>query len=209
MIIKDEDAIKRLTSPLNLVNQLKSLSNNNNSNGNKRQNAMSLFCGNGNNGNGKREESRKEVMSSVESMQLLRTADINGQTNMSGTWQSDNGVEPHPSQNTQLIPLTIPQEPISELDKIIENHDAQVKLGLAHNAALDLLSSSVELLKTNLGNVRSDKLPSVISAASKVVESIRKERNEAAKGGNNKDVHFHFYTPQQRKVEEYEIVDVN
>jgi hypothetical protein len=94
------------------------------------------------------------------------------------------------------------------IDNILENSDSQIKLGLAHDEALKLLNSSISLLATKLDDVRADKLPSVISAASKTVESIRKERAEATKNGKDREVHYHFYTPEQRKLTDYEVIDV-
>jgi len=95
------------------------------------------------------------------------------------------------------------------LDHIIDNHDTQIKLGLAHDTALNLLNSSVSLLATKLDDVKADKLPSVIASASKVVESIRKERSEASKNAKDREVHYHFYTPQQKRVADYEVIDVS
>ncbi len=100
-------------------------------------------------------------------------------------------------------------EPTKEsLDNILENHESQIKLGLAHDNALKLLNNSIDTLSLRLDEVRADKLPSVISAASKTVESIRKERNEAAKNNKDREVHYHFYTPIQKSVTDYETIDV-
>jgi len=94
------------------------------------------------------------------------------------------------------------------LDNLIENHDSQVKLGLAHDTALKLLNNSVTMLADKLDDIRADKLPGVVTAASKVVESIRRERSESSKNTKDKEVHYHFYTPQQRQISEYEVIDV-
>jgi hypothetical protein len=94
------------------------------------------------------------------------------------------------------------------LDEILANNESQIKLGLAHDRSLNLLAASVELLSNKLDDVRADRLPSVIAAASKVVESIRRERNEASKNNKDREVHYHFYTPEQRKVSDYEVIDV-
>jgi len=95
------------------------------------------------------------------------------------------------------------------LDNLIENHDSQVKLGLAHDAALDVLNRSTKMLGEKLDDVRADRLPSVIAAASKVVESIRRERSEASKNSKDREVHYHFYTPQQKKLSDFEVIDVS
>jgi hypothetical protein len=98
------------------------------------------------------------------------------------------------------------QQPI--LDNILENNESQIKLGLAHDSALSLLNNSIAQLAAKLDDVRADRLPSVIAAASKTVESIRRERNEQTKTGKDREVHYHFYTPEQRKLDSYEVIDV-
>ncbi len=117
-------------------------------------------------------------------------------------------------EQTPLSPIqiqssaqTLPQP--ERLDSILENHDSQIKLGLAHDRALDLLNRSVEMLSTKLDDIKADKLPQVVSAASKTVESIRRERSEASKNKGDHDVHYHFYTPEQRRVDSYEVIDVS
>jgi len=145
MIIKDEDAIKRLNSPLNLINKLKAT---------RRGEAMSLF------GIG----SPKKAAMAVQVKESLKD--------------------------------------------LIENSESQIKLKLVHDNALDLLHKATETLSTKLEDVRADKLPSVIAAASKTVESIRKERIEATKNDKDREVHYHFYTPQQNKIEDYDVIDV-
>jgi len=93
------------------------------------------------------------------------------------------------------------------LDNLIENHDSQVKLGLAHDSALDVLNRSTKMLGEKLDDIRADKLPSVIAAASKVVESIRRERSESSKNNKDKEVHYHYYMPAQKKISDYETVE--
>lgn len=94
------------------------------------------------------------------------------------------------------------------LDDISDDHDSKIKLGLAHDKALQLLTDSVSALALKLDDVKADKLPSVIAAASKTVESIRRERNEASKNSKDREVHYHFYTPQQKKITDYEVIEV-
>lgn len=94
------------------------------------------------------------------------------------------------------------------LDNLINNSDEQIQLNLAHNSALSVLNSAVELMRLKLDDIKADKLPSVIAATNKVVESIRRERIEIAKKGNDKEVHYHFYTPIQKTISDYDVVDV-
>lgn len=110
--------------------------------------------------------------------------------------------------STSVLPSSSQVPAEAKLDNIIENHESQIKLGLAHDNALKLLNNSIDALSAKLDDVRADKLPSVISAASKTVESIRKERNEASKNSKDHEVHYHFYTPEQKKISDYEVIDV-
>lgn len=179
MIIKDSEAVARLNSPLNLINRLRS----GNGNGNKKNSAMSLF------GIGRKKEEDKEIKEI--SFNPFQTKE----------------------QLSSSVPAAkeIPQQASSEtnLDNILENHESQIKLGLAHDKSLELLTRSVDILSAKLDDVKADKLPAVVTAASKVVESIRRERNEASKNSKDREVHYHFYTPEQRKITDYEIIDVN
>ena len=180
MLINSKQADERLNSPMNLMNRLKTV--------NTRKSAMSLFIP-------PRVESfnpftGKEVPSANESSNQRISVDVSS---------AASGVE-HPLENTSLSDTT--------LDTILENHDSQIRLGLAHDNALNLLNSSVNALALKLEDVKADKLPSVISAASKVVESIRKERNERSKSGADSETHYHFYVPEQKKLASYEVIDV-
>lgn len=94
------------------------------------------------------------------------------------------------------------------IDKLIDNADAQIKLATAHDKGLKLLNTAIEHLSAKLDDVKAEKLPGVITAASKVVSEIRRERNEANKNGNGQQVHHHFYLPEQKKLEDYDIIDV-
>ena len=119
---------------------------------------------------------------------------------------------PKPSGPVQIP--SIPANPINledqpaTLDSLIQNHEAQIQLGLAHNNSIDLLNRSIGLLSAKLDDVKADRLPAVISTASKVVESIRRERAESAKNNREREVHYHFYTPQQKKIEDFEVIEV-
>jgi hypothetical protein len=184
MIIKDSEAAARLNSPINLINKLRSISS-------KKNDAMSLF-GIGS----RREENPKPEVRSFNPFQA------------SPEQPSEN--QRQTSESPTQLPARIASEESNEpnLDTILKNNESQIKLGLAHDKALDLLHSSLQQLSAKLDDVKADKLPSVISAASKTVESIRRERNESLKNSRDQEVHYHFYTPQQRKLETYEVIDV-
>lgn len=165
MILSDDEVLKRLNSPMNLLNKLKTLSSS------KKNNAMDLFI--------RPRVTREEIEKSAVPSPKLTTP-----------------------TNTEL-----PENGQPTLDSLIQNHEAQLQLGLAHNNSVKLLNDSIGMLAERLPGINPEKLPSVITATSKVIESIRKERNEASKN-NSRDVHYHFYTPQQRKIEDFEVIDV-
>jgi hypothetical protein len=178
MLLNEQEAAARLKSPLNLINRLKDTS---------RKGAMNLFTGGGNNA-GNSVEVLKEIVPMAAAL-----------------------IKPSP-----FNPFDKPQEVLPEIiqpielkaDDIISDPDRKIKLSIAHDRALEVLTSSVELLATKLDDVRADKLPSVIAATSKVVESIRRERNESAKNNKDREVHYHFYTPEQKKIIDYNVIEV-
>ena len=193
MLINNSDAVARLASPMNLINRLRG-------NGDKKNNAMVLF------GIGLRPEIKKEInFNPFFAAQKITTQRIEQPQNIEQPQQIES------PQPLALIPSsTLSQSQSSErLDNILENHESQIKLGLAHDKALDLLNNAVAALALKLEDVKADKLPSVISAASKTVESIRRERNEAAKNGSkDREVHYHFYTPTQKPVSDYNVIEI-
>jgi len=180
MIIKDEDAIKRLNSPINLINRLRR----ENGKDNKKNNAMSLF--------------------GIRQAPPERTK----------TEPSFNPFQPLAATTSPIeTPSELPSAPAKQedepnLDTILKNNNSLIKLSLAHDNAVELLNASVSALSAKLDDVRADRLPAVISAASKTVESIRRERLEASKNNKDREVHYHFYTPEQKKIEQYEVIDV-
>lgn len=174
MILNDKEAIKRLDSPINLVNRLRREVKSTNS-------AMSLF--------GLRPENKQELVRHSFNPFDTKTVDV-----------------PKP---LLTIDADEAETESSVLDNIVENNDSQIRLGLAHDNALNLLNRSIEMLAVKLDDIKADKLPSVIAASSKTVESIRRERLEASRGENDKNVHYHFYTPPQKVLTDYEIIEVS
>ena len=115
--------------------------------------------------------------------------------------------------NKQTFPNTvIPSEIIQpaeiSTDNLITEGDAKIKLALAHDKALDVMTRAIDAAGSKLDDVRADRLPGVIVAMSKVVGSIRQERIERDKNNKGNEVHFHFFTPPQRQLSEYEVIEV-
>lgn len=186
MIISDKDASARLNSPLNLINRMRSSSPRNGS-------AMKIFTGN----SSKPPAVQQSVHVPVEVPAVIPE-----------TVQAESTPKEwvNPFKTAEEIPPSSSEEPT--LDDLLEDSAMNIKLATAHNNAVTLLHSSIEMLATKLDNVKADKLPAVIAAASKTIESIRKERNENAKSNKGKDVHYHFYTPIQKKLSDYEVIEV-
>ncbi len=185
MLVNDSAAISRLNSPLNLINRLSAAKDNS-----PRKKAMSLFVAPRIE---KPSEADKEAATAASFNPFEKTSESLVPAERKTGHKQD-------SQIDQSFPT---------INQLIDNNDAQIKLATAHDSALEVLTSAVELMKLKLDDVKAEKLPAVITATSKVVESIRRERNEAARSGKGKEVHYHFYTPQQKKIEQYDVIEVS
>ena len=181
MIIKEEAAIARLNSPMNLINRLASVKKTNGS--------MSLFI---------RPQPAAE-----------KTVDIKAEEEVKVRVPITTSFNPFEQKEVVAIIKAPPkEEEHPSIDNLINNSDNQIKLAEAHDSALSVLTTATKLMAQKLDDIKADKLPSVIAATSKVVESIRRERNEAARQCAGKEVHYHFYTPVQKKVADYEVIEV-
>ena len=192
MILNESEALARLESPHNLMNRLRSASS-------SRGRAMGLF-GVGNN--------KDNINSNIRDNKTDSAARPLVQANPSI-------INPFqvvdPSSQVESVELTrtissLQQE--TSVENLIENAEDQVKLTLAHNNALKVLNNAVEMLATKLDDIKPEKLPAVIGAASKVVESIRKERLDMAKTKDQMKVKINFYTPTPKKMEDYNVIEV-
>ena len=105
----------------------------------------------------------------------------------------------------EIITGVVTDDKGAVLDSILDNAESKIKMEIVHNEALDTLVSAIRETKAGLIGVSAPKAADVAAKMSKIVDSIRSERN---KSGNTKAVHLHFYTPEQKKLEEYETVNV-
>ena len=175
MIISSEEAVKRLDSPLNLMNRIR---DNGHASSSTRSRAMELF------GIGK----KKENSDKIEAIPYL--------------------LSPQPSDNDHSSGIKVPEVLIPEesnVEDIIDDANAKIKLSLAHDAALDTLVKSLQTINGKLDEIPPKQLVSVASATSKIVNEIRTERNKTV---GTKSVHLHFYSPEQKKISDYEEVTV-
>lgn len=194
LLVNDEKVEERLSNPNNLMNKLREISHD------KKNSPMSLF------GIGVRSIT-KPTLVQKEVSEIKEPEKPQEVTISFNPFAHKEAAAVVPSKPNTVLPKDNPSiNPTTE--QLMPESDAQIKLGIAHDQALSLLTDSVAELKLRLAEVKADKLPAVISSASKVVESIRRERIELNKKNNGNEVHFHFYTPEQKKLEEYETIDV-
>lgn len=187
MLVSNSEVEKRLNSPLNLVNKKSTF---------KSPGAMGVFGLNKNRATIEQKEvikENKEENNSLESFNPFPKA-----------------VQPVSDASTTALVSHNQAPPIQEatdknpnLESLITTSESQIKLGLAHDNALELMNQTLLRLTNEVDNIRPDKLPSVLSAAQKTVEGIRRERTEAAKNNGDRSVHYHFYTPQQKSLSDY------
>lgn len=214
MLLSEEEVAKRLNSPMNLLNRMKGENS-----GSPRNSAMSLF-GLGsfkNNPASSRVENKSEQIKEEKISQEEKEPSIIPFINPFIKEERTESVSLIPLAQ-QLAEVTKPTEHKLEevkkddkspsLESLIDDSDSKIKLATLHNTALDTLNAAMNRLSTNIDRIDPTKLPPVITATSKIVESIRKERIELDKGGRDKNVHYHFYTPTQKREEDYEIIDV-
>lgn len=98
---------------------------------------------------------------------------------------------------------------IPSVGDLMGDIDADIALANTHNKALKLMSTAMDTLERKVEAVKADKLPAVISSLGKVVTDIRRERTEREKNGRGVEtVHYHFYCPNQRKIDEYKVIEV-
>lgn len=198
MIISDNEAVARLTSPGNLINKIKSAGS--------RNSAMNLFGINRNNVNSNPLASQE--IKAASTAVILDEKETIEQEEIKPFFNPFNDKRDFLvlTKQEDKLPSTEQNPSVSNL---LADSETQIKLGLAHDTALSLLTDSVAMMKIKLDDIKPDKLPAVISAASKVVEGIRRERNEASKNSKGQDVHYHFYTPVSKKISDFEVIEVS
>lgn len=207
MILNDNDALKRLNSSDNLMNKIKALPDKPSS----RSAVMGLF-GLGRNGSNKPSSITAELVepdkTKPEDIPEFPKATFNDGKTFNNPFSkpvsvNGNTVAKPEIKTGEILPAKEPK-----IDDLIGNVNAQVKLAQAHDLALLTLNDSLTTLRAKLDDLKPDKLASVVSATAKVVEGIRRERSEATKNSKGQDVHYHFYTPVQKNVDDYKLTEV-
>lgn len=182
MLINNDEMEKRLNNPLNLLNRVKSGTL---GSGAVKKEALSLFT------------KGKSVAVPVTETERVEVSFA----------RSNSSTPSNLPARKETIPLPADSPSVSVL---IDDADAKIKLSQAHDNALELLTSSINSLKKKVeeGEVKASSIPSIITSASRVITDIRKERLEREKANEGQNVHYHFYCPEQKKISEFEIIDV-
>lgn len=187
MLLNDKEANERLSSPNNLLNRLRSASGRQD---NSKGKAMSLF------GMG--------ASPSSASQQVSRIVEQKKEEVVVSFKNPFSSIDYDPTPPS--IPATIPEV---KIDDLIDNADSKIKIETAHNEALDAMVKSVQQLKLHLSGMENPvKLADVASKMSKIVSSIRAERMKIASEESTRSVHLHLYSPEQKKIEQFEAIDV-
>lgn len=181
MLINNKSAEERLKSPNNLFNKLRSAA----SQQGKNRNVMGLF------GVGRKEEG--ELRSG--------TKEVNGIK-----------LPVFESKSEVKIPEVLPalNQPASGLnsptiDDLVNNPENNIKLEAVHDKALTTLHAAMNEINRRLPEVNKVKdLADIAAKMNKVVTDIRAEKSK--RNDNIESVHLHFYTPERKKLTDYQEV---
>jgi hypothetical protein len=92
------------------------------------------------------------------------------------------------------------------VDDLMGAADNKIKLEMVHNSALSVMSAAVSRIGILVPTLdKPEKLADIASKMSKIVGDI-KDKNKTR--GEDKQVHLHFYTPNQKAITDYEVVEV-
>lgn len=210
MIVNDNDALARLLSPNNLVNQIK------NGAFNSRKQGMALF-GVGEKVNGNNQTAAAPVFKSPFSpgppTEDIPDSNVSTGTTDNADVSTVRNSEPAVGLGEQLARTTGKEYrvvPVNEptIDDLLGDADSQIKLTEAHNAALAVVNAALTRVTNDIDTINPNRLPAILTAAQKIVDSVRKEKLEMAKTGNRGTTHHHFYTPTQRHINTFEVIEV-
>mgnify|MGYP001582262192 CR=1 FL=1 len=194
MLISNNEAERRLNNPLNLITKMREGLRP------KQRSAMDLFI-------------RREEQASPN--ELKSQSGLVSQVPPPESKSEQLSIPPpafNPFQESQEqveVSIDSASVAIPSVGDLMGDIDADIALANTHNKALKLMSTAMDTLERKVEAVKADKLPAVISSLGKVVTDIRRERTEREKNGRGVEtVHYHFYCPTQRKVDEYKVIEV-
>lgn len=182
MLISSDELRRRLSNPLNLLNK---------SEGKGKGGAMSLFI-----------KPSMEKESSVNPPLLPAESQIKEEPA-----EESSRELPNPTEDKATVEAEIVDSP--KVDDLIDDLENKVGLSLAHDNALNALNEAINLTRTKMDDMKADKLPSVVTAMSKVVDGIIRAKQEQQKlNKGDVTVRHVFYMPEQKKISDYEVVEV-
>lgn len=93
------------------------------------------------------------------------------------------------------------------VDEIVEDSQGKIKLSLAHNQALEILSQSMTQLQERLPEVeKAEKLAAIANDMNRIVNNINDARR--ARAGDDRRVQIVVYAPQIVAEHEFEVIEV-
>jgi hypothetical protein len=182
MIINESDFEKRIKNPLNLLNKERNIDPD-------KKNAMSLFI-------------KPAVVKKIETPKFVPSFPRPVE---------NKATEESIDDEKQSSALShVPSVAVNEIraDDILRDVDANIKLAQVHGKALDLMQGAMGILETKMPGMKADRIPGLVASLGKVITDIRKEQSERNKSSINENVHYHFYCPEPKKLEQYEVIEV-
>lgn len=100
------------------------------------------------------------------------------------------------------------EDNIPSIDNLIANATEQIETASIEKKAVKILESALDELTIRLPDIRADKLPAIITSTSKMISDMRRDAVESVNKKRDANVHLHFYAPEQKKLADYDFIDV-
>lgn len=226
MLVNDKQALARLSSSGNLLNRINNRMNNSSAN-RRRSQGMSIFMPAS---PGKQQVNNQPVepkqfkftnpfakQQAAPDNELIDNHQQIDAVEAAGLEADDKSIQADDAQTeTDNLSRSDTQtdtdnrsEASPRIEDLVESAEYDIKLQAAHNKAIDVLTASLEQLEIHLPMIRKpEALADVAGKTMKVIDSVRREKLERSKTDKNKSVQYHFYIPQQKKLQDYDIIDV-
>lgn len=179
MLINEDDFQRRINNPMNLLNKK----------GDRKHGALSIFI---------KPSEVVEEKKFTPAFPLLKEDKVETEA-----------VNKESLENIQEAMAVVERkEREIRTDDILKDADANIRLAAVHSKALDIMHTAMHQLEEKMPEMKADKIPMIVSTLGKVITDIRKEQAERNKNQANENVHFHFYCPEPKKLDQYEVIEV-
>lgn len=120
--------------------------------------------------------------------------------NLFGLGSQQSNVNTQPQSTVVSLPPSI--------DQLVDNVQDKIKLGTAHESALDLMVASISILRERINDVdKPEKLASIAADMNKILSSVDNARNKNSNSNNtNNGIQIVVYKPQLVHESEYELI---